>query len=410
MNTDIAVIGGGASGLSAAIEAKKSCPSAEVSILEKLPRCGKKIIATGNGKCNLSNISLSPRNYHGSVNAMEIINNAPGYYEFFTENLGVLCVTGSEGREGGIYPSSNSSSTVLNALRLKIQEMNISEVCGFDVNSLRQTENGFVVSSADDEIYCRKLIIAAGGCAGTSFGTDGSMLRILKNMGYKISDICPAVAPLKVNPMQLKGLKGVRAKGSISALSGGKILRTEKGEIQFNENTISGVCVFNLAYLFRDYENLVLRADIMPHMDENQLADYLFSIRKKRAGYPIEEMITGAFVKNLSVYLVKNILGKPLSDKIKSLSDNDIKLLAGGIKNLGFNVTGCSSWQNAQSTYGGIHADCIDNNLESKLHRGVYFCGEILDTVGDCGGFNLQFAWSSGITAGRNCGKSLNNA
>ena len=409
MNTDIAVIGGGASGLSAAIEAKKACPLADVSVIEKLQRCGKKIIATGNGKCNLSNMNISAENYHGSVNAMEIINNAPDYYEFFTENLGVICVTGSEGREGGLYPSSNSSSTVLNALRLKMQELGINEVCGFDVNSIKQNKNGFIISSADNEIYCRRLIIAAGGYAGTSFGTDGSMLRILKAMGYKISRICPAVAPLKVNPVQLKGLKGIRAKGNISAVSGGKILRTEKGEIQFNENTISGVCVFNLAYLFRDYDDLILRADIMPYMNENQFTDYLFSVKKTRGGYPLEEMLTGVFVKNLSVYLIKNILGKPLNDKIKSVSDNDIKLLSKGIKNLEFNVTGCSSWQNAQSTYGGIHADCINNNLESKLHKGLYFCGEILDTVGDCGGFNLQFAWSSGITAGRNCGKDLNN-
>ena len=407
MNTDIAVVGGGASGLCAAIEAKKFCPATDVSIIEKLPKCGKKIIATGNGKCNLSNVNLSSEKYHGSVNAMDIINNAPDCYEFFTKNLGILCVEGSEGRQGGLYPSSNSSSTVLNALRLKIQELGINEICGFDVNSFRQTKNGFALYSSDNEIYCRKLIIAAGGYAGTSFGTDGSVLRILKDMGYKISRISPAVAPLRVSQNQLKGLKGVRAKGSISAVHKGRILRTEKGEIQFNENNISGVCVFNLAYLFRDYENLVLRADIMPHMTENELADYLFCIRRIRRNYPLEEFLTGLFVKNMSVYIVKNVLGKSPESKISSLSDNDIKILSYRIKELEFNVTGCSSWQNAQATYGGIHADCINSKLESLLHKGLYFCGEILDTVGDCGGYNLQFAWSSGITAGRNCGISL---
>ena len=148
MNTDIAVVGGGASGLCAAIEAKKFCPATDVSIIEKLPKCGKKIIATGNGKCNLSNVNLSSEKYHGSVNAMDIINNAPDCYEFFTKNLGILCVEGSEGRQGGLYPSSNSSSTVLNALRLKIQELGINEICGFDVNSFRQTKNGFALYSS----------------------------------------------------------------------------------------------------------------------------------------------------------------------------------------------------------------------------------------------------------------------
>ncbi|MBR6385888.1 MAG: aminoacetone oxidase family FAD-binding enzyme [Ruminococcus sp.] len=407
MNIDIAVIGGGASGLTAAIEAKKICPFAKVSIIEKLPKCGKKITATGNGKCNLSNVNLSEKNYHGSVKAMNIIKNAPDYYEFFTKTLGVLCVTGSEGRQGGVYPSSNSASTVLGALRLKTAELGIDEICDFNVVSVKQTKNGFVVSSDNNEVFCRKLIIACGGYAGTSFGTDGSMLRILRDMGYKISKISPAVAPLKADRKQLKGLKGIRAKGNISAVYKNKILRTEKGEIQFNEDNISGVCVFNLAYLFRDYENLVLMADIMPHMNENELADYLVCIRKMRRIYPLEELLTGLFVRNLSLYLVKNILGKSPESLISSLSDNDIRVIAHRIKKLEFNVTGCSSWQNAQATYGGIHADCITDKLESRLHKGIYFCGEILDTVGDCGGYNLQFAWSSGITAGRNCGRDL---
>lgn len=407
MYTDIAVIGGGASGFAAAITAAR-LSGAKVTILERLSRTGKKIIATGNGKCNLSNKSLKPENYHGSVDAMKIINQTPDWYEFFTKGMGVICVSGSEGREGGIYPRSNTATTVVNALRLTAHSLGVEEVCDFDVKSISGNDNNYIIKSKDDTVICRKIIVACGGYAAPSFGTDGSVIRIFKEMGYKTSKVCPAVASLRVSPDRIKGLKGVRVKGKISAVSGGKILRTEYGEMQFNENNISGICVFNLAYLFQEYEGkLMLRADLLPDMEKNDITEYLGKIKKIRSGYSLEETLTGIFPKNLAVYLVKNTLQRPLTEKIETLSDSEIKKLAEIMKCLEFEVTGCSPWQNAQATCGGIHADCVTENLESKIDKGIYFCGEILDTVGDCGGYNLQWAWSSGIWAGMHCAESL---
>lgn len=408
MNADIVIIGGGASGYAAAVEVGKICPDAEIVIAEKLARTGKKLIATGNGKCNLSNVFLSEKRYHGSVDAMKVISKTPDYYDFFVKELDIMCVSGSEGREGGIYPHSNSATTVVNAFRLKIDSLGIKEICNFEIKSISQNKGKYILKSEDNQIICKKIIIACGGYAGTSFGTDGSMLRILKNMGYKTAKICPAVAPLRVSSDRLKGLKGVRAKGKISAVCGGKVLKTETGEIQFNENNISGICVFNLAYLFQQYEGkMILRADLFPESDEKNLISYLERVRKNRSEYSLEELLTGIFVKNLAVYLVKNTVCRPMTDKINSVTDDEIKRLAKAVKCLEFEVTGCSSWQNAQATCGGIHNECVTENLESKLHKGIYFCGEILDTVGDCGGFNLQWAWSSGIWAGRHCAESL---
>lgn len=402
MKTDIAIIGGGASGLTASISAKMTNPSASVLVIEKLQRVGKKIIASGNGKCNLSNINISEYNYHGSVNAMDIINRTPDYKSFFTDELGVLCVTGSEGREGGVYPRSNSSTTVLNALRLKMQELGAEELCECEITDIRPIKSGFELIHKNGVINCKKLIIAAGGYAGPSFGTDGAVMRLLKNMGYKTSKICPAVSALRADPDKLKGLKGVRVKGEVSAVSGDKILRTEKGELQFNENNISGICVFNLAYLFQEYEGkLSLRMDLMPDISGDELIRYFGSLRKNRADLPLEELLTGAFIKNLAVYLVKNSINRPLTDKISTLKNTEICKLISNIKSLEFEVTGCSPWQNAQSTMGGIHSSCVDKNLESVLHKGLYLCGEILDVAGDCGGYNLQWAWSSGILVGR---------
>ncbi|MBR5514305.1 MAG: aminoacetone oxidase family FAD-binding enzyme [Ruminococcus sp.] len=411
MTTDIAIIGGGASGLTAAITAKEANMAAKVTIIEKLPRTGKKIIASGNGKCNLSNLKLSKYNYHGSVNAVEIIEKMPDYRTFFTDYLGVLCISGSEGREGGIYPRSNSSNTIVNAMRMKLEELGIEEVCGCEVKDIVPEKGGFKLICGDEHISCKRLVIAAGGYAAPTFGTDGGIMRLLKNMGYKTAKICPAVAPLRVSPDSLKGLKGVRVKGEISAVSDGKILRTEKGEIQFNENNISGICVFNLAYLFSEYEGrLTLKADLLPEMQWNVLKEYLENIRKKRGNLSVEELLTGIFVKNLAVYIVKKSLDRPMTDKVSSLKNNEISAVVNCIKSLEFDVCGCSPWQNAQSTMGGVHSSCVDNNLQSKLHKGMYICGEILDTAGDCGGYNLQWAWSSGMLAGGSCGKSLKGA
>lgn len=401
---DVAIIGGGASGLAAAIGIVSADASLRVVIAERLDRVGRKILATGNGRCNLSNRYLSPKAYHGSVRAMEIIKKTPSADEFFSE-LGVLCTADEQGR---MYPYSNSAATVLSALRLKIEEFGVREECGFDVKSIESSGEGFILRSDSREIECRRVIIAAGGYAAPSFGTDGSMMRLLKGMGYQTAKICPAVAPLKVKPEHLKGLKGVRVKGKIAAVSGGKVIREETGEIQFTDNTVSGICVFNLANLMSQYEGkLLLRADLMPEMRTQKLEEYLCCVQYQRYECTLEELLTGIFVKNLAVYLTKRALGRTMTDKIAELKYSEIQKLAKLIKNLEFEVSGCSPWQNAQVTAGGIHGECVNEKLELKSHKGIYLCGEILDVYGDCGGYNLQWAWSSGLWAGKNCAMRL---
>lgn len=403
--TDIAVIGGGASGLAAAIGAKTANSSAEVLVVEKLAKTGRKILAAGSGRCNLGNTEPAPRFYHGSVrNAAEIIAASSGSAEFFA-SLGVLTCADSQGR---LYPVSSSGTSVLGALRLKNAELGAEELCGFGVTDFHKEKNGYRLISESGEISCRRIIIAAGGYAAPSFGTDGGMLRLLKEHGYKSAKICPGIAPLKVAPEAVKGLKGVRVKGKISAVTEGKILREEYGEIQFTENSLSGICVFNLAGLFSKYEGrLSLAADLLPDMTLQEVEDYLFSLRRIRKGSTADELLTGAFVRNLAVYLVKTTLGRQMTDRISMITDREIKQLAQRIKGLEFKVTGCSSWQNAQVTIGGIHGSCVDENLRSVRDGGIYFAGEILDIAGDCGGYNLEWAWASGLWAGKKCAESL---
>lgn len=406
MYTDIAVIGGGASGLAAAVGAKSENPCLSVAVFEKLDRVGKKLLSTGNGRCNLSSRNLSPEHYHGSVgNIMEIINSTVPAEEFFM-TMGVPLTADDQGR---MYPRSGSAATVLSALRLRVSELEIAEECGFELNSIRKSRGEFVLGSSDGRtVECRRVIAAAGGYAAPQLGTDGSVIRIFRDMGYTISKLCPAVAPLKTAPEKLRGLKGVRMKGAVSAVSGGRILKTEYGEIQFTENSVSGICVFNLARFFKDHEGkLTLRLDLAADMDRSELLCYLEMVKAQRADCPVQELLTGLFARNPAVYLVKNTLDIPLSEKIGSLGKGDLIKLADRIKSLEFEVSGCSSWNSAQVTAGGIHGSCVDEDLQSVRDRGLFFCGEILDADGDCGGYNLQWAWSSGLWAGKNCARSL---
>jgi len=409
MYTDIAVIGGGASGLAAAIGAKTENPALSVTVFEKLDRVGKKLLSTGNGRCNLSSRSLVSEHYHGSVkNLMEIIKNTSSAEEFFM-TMGVPVISDEQGR---MYPRSESAAAVLRSLRMRTSELGITEVCGFELAEIRRSKRGYIITSksgATAECHC--IIAAAGGYAAPQLGTDGSVMRIFRDMGYKTAKICPAVAPLKVSPDKLKGLKGVRVKGAVSAVSGGKILKTEQGEIQFTESALSGICVFNLARFFNEYEGrLALRLDLAADIEKAELIDYLERVSTQRAAYPLEELLTGFFPKNLAVYLVKNTFNRSLTEKISTLGKRDIIALADRIKSLEFEISGCSSWNNAQVTSGGIHGSCVDNELQSVRDRGIYFCGEILDADGDCGGYNLQWAWSSGLWAGSNCARSLKGA
>ncbi|MBO4524736.1 MAG: aminoacetone oxidase family FAD-binding enzyme [Ruminococcus sp.] len=404
--SDIAIIGGGASGLAAAVEAKNIMPQARVVILEKLDRVGKKLLATGNGRCNLSNINMSYEHYHGSVkNAIRIINSTPSAKEFFG-SLGVICSADTKGR---IYPKSNAASTVLSALRLRAAELGVVERCGFEANFIESADDCFRISSTSGEKYpCKRVIVAAGGYAAPQYGTDGSVIRLLRSKGCHTTKICPAVAPLRVRPELLKGLKGVRAKGRVMAFSGGRLLKEEMGEIQFTDSALSGICVFNMAHLVSNYDGkLTLRLDLAADMDTEQLVGYLRIIQYQRGSHTTEELLTGLFPRNLALYLTKRSLGRSLTDEISSLRDTELRQLAQLIKNLDFNVLGSASWKEAQVTSGGISGDCVDERLQLISERGIFLCGEILDVDGDCGGYNLQWAWSSGIFAGRNCAESL---
>ncbi len=402
-NYDIAVIGGGASGLAAAISAARTKPDAKIVILERLSRVGKKLLATGNGRCNYTNRNINQNCYYGSCN--KIYNSIENIdIEEFFRTLGVFGYADEEGR---VYPLSNNASSILDGLRLRISQYgNIDVICDFNVTSIKK-EKGFRISSENDYIFARNVIMAGGGMSQPSLGSDGSILRLLKNMGIGISALSPALTSFKVNPETVRSLKGVRAAANVALYSDKEILGAEKGEIQFSDGVISGICVFNLSCLCTNRKNLSLSIDFLPHINFTELADILKNIQLSRKDASLEDFLSGILHKRIGMFILKSVTDKALTEKVSVLSESELKKIASKIKNSVYSIKGLSGFEKSQVTAGGVVMSEIDDRLCSKKIKGLYLCGELLDITGKCGGYNLAFAFASGILAGKSCAEDL---
>ncbi|MBQ9383860.1 MAG: aminoacetone oxidase family FAD-binding enzyme [Ruminiclostridium sp.] len=395
---DIAVVGGGASGLAAAISAKRVNKKASVAVTERLPKVGKKILATGNGRCNLSNTDLG-RAYHGSCRDMP--DNAGICVPDFFAGLGVLCEDDGSGR---IYPRCRSAASVLDALRLECAKLGVEEICGFEVKKL-EIGKAFTLRSDTDSITARSVILAGGGKSQSALGSNGSLLGICSDIGISVAPAFPALVPLKTDPALVKPLKGQRADANVTFSHNGKAVKSERGEVQFTDGLLSGICVFDLSYLYDMYgRGSELRLDLLPGMSAEEVTALLKDTRSVRADTAPEDYLSGIFTRPMGIYILKRALGR-LPGKTREI--NDIAKVAGTIKALTFPVTGTAGFERSQVTGGGIVADELTERYELKKSPGMFACGELLDIYGDCGGYNLDFAFSSGILAGRYAASDL---
>ncbi|MCL2562625.1 MAG: aminoacetone oxidase family FAD-binding enzyme [Oscillospiraceae bacterium] len=380
-HTDIAIIGGGASGLAAAIAAARH--GAAVTILEKLPRVGKKILATGNGRCNLGNLSQDAKHCRGFPPPETVLAQFQGEEAFF-RSLGLLVRSDEAGR---LYPASGQASSVLDALRLECARLGVAEICAFDVREIRPSDGGFLLLSSDgNTARARRVILAAGGCAGPQYGTDGAGFRLAEATGHTVANPFPVLVPIPVEPQRVRALKGLRVQAKVTAYRNGHFMAAEEGQVQFAEGVLSGICVFNLAA----YQPDVLSLDLLPWCDEPHVL--LTEVMQTRAAALPEDQLTGLFPKRIGQALLKEteITGKPLADLVKDWR---------------FPAKPATNWEAAQATAGGvIH---VTKNLESLVVPGLYFAGEVLGVHGDTGGFNLRWAWASGTVAGEQAAKGL---
>ena len=405
MKTEIAVIGGGASGLMAAITAKKS--GKEVIILERKDRILKKVLITGNGRCNITNVNANISNYFGkNISSVENILNRftpQDTMDFFNE-LGIVC---NEENRGKVYPLSGQASSVVDALRFEAEKLGIKIETEFYVRKIEKDGFKFRIYSEDrKKIEAGRVIIAAGGQSYPELGSNGSGFELAKELGHSVTKLSPSIVQLKTEKYQVKGLQGIKTDVAVTAYGDNKKICTYDGELLFTDYGISGNVVFNISFVMPLYKNVEFEIDFMEKFDYNELYEMLKERKRILLHLTMENYFNGMINKKLGQFLSKVSGIEKLSKPVKDLNDSDIRKLCTVLKKYRVKILETTGFKNAQVTAGGVSLDEVNTEtLESKIVKGLYFSGEVLDVYGECGGFNLQWAWASGHIAGENAAK-----
>lgn len=397
---DIGIIGGSASGITAAINAKRKYPESSIAVFEQLPRLGKKILATGNGRCNLTNLNALSHPYRNEEFAKTVLNryNPKLVIDFFN-SLGLLTYADSAGR---VYPKSNNASSVSDALRFEVLSCGVDTLTELKIQDIAVKADSFVLNG---KYEVKKLIIATGGKSSPSQGSDGSGFALAESLGHTITKLVPSLVPLNSRPEKVKAVKGIRVADTALTLEGDYKEYHSAGEILFTDNGISGIAAMELsAFAERELRrgfDPVLSIDFLPEMSLDEVSEYITRVCKIKSGQPAENLLTGVLPKQLGVLLMKSCEIYDPASGISLMSDNMTQMLAVQIKSFKLPITGTKGFMYSQVTSGGIDVSEISSEtLQSKIKKGLYFCGEIIDVDGGCGGFNLQWAFASGLTAG----------
>jgi len=408
----ILIIGGGAAGLAAALTAKRQAPQASVLILERLDRVGKKILATGNGRCNLTNMQAGMPHFYsndrGALKAALQGMNPQLVLDFF-RSMGLLCQEEDEGR---VYPYCKQASMVLDIFLQALEREKIQVQCACTVISIARNKGRFVVKTAEGSSYTAdQVVLTCGGKAAPKLGSDGSGYTLAKGLGHSCTPLVPALVALKCDMNGLGGLKGIRAAGELTLLANDHVLGQEAGELQFTEYGLSGIPAMQLSgrlSRLRIGEKCTALVDLFPEWQEEALFRELKGRQKTAKQETLETFLLGTVHKRLAYAVMKSAGLQPLSKAVSDLSNGELHRLTETLKAWRFTVTGTQGWDNAQVTGGGIPLQEVDSRtMESKCISGLYLAGEILDVTGDCGGFNLHWAWCSGIRAGQAAAKAV---
>ncbi len=401
---DILVIGGGASGMMSAIISKKTSPELSVSVIEKSTRLLGKVAVSGNGQCNITNQNCSEEYYHGDSSfAAEIIKKfTPEMQKDFFLSLG-LPVFFREDKKG--YPNSLQATSVVDALRFYAEEIGVNIILDTEVKSVKKNKGNFDVFSGDKKFSARAVIVAAGGIAGGKLGND-SGYKILKSFGHKSTELRPSIVQLKSNEPFIKALQGIKLLAKLTAKIGEKTVTAPVGDLLFTDYGISGPAVLILSSYYQN-KDFTVYADLIPNLSQVETEKIL---KLKRANLPTrksEEFLAGLINRKLGLTIIKH-LGIDLKKPFSEITDEELERTNKTVHALKFNIIGTNGFQNAQVTSGGIHTtEFYPETLMSKKEKGLFAAGEILNVDGECGGYNLSFAWASGYLAGQGTKKYL---
>ncbi|MDE6388869.1 MAG: aminoacetone oxidase family FAD-binding enzyme [Lachnospiraceae bacterium] len=414
MGRKIAVVGGGAAGMMAAIQSARA--GAQVTIYERNDRVGRKLLSTGNGKCNFSNEMMGSDYYFGSGKALiDTIYRDFGVNETkdFFSSLGMRI----KDRNGYLYPASEQASTVLDVLRYELERLQVIIHTNQQVDSIvRERKLLFVETREHKKEKYDAVILACGGKAAPKTGSDGSGFKLAKKLGHGVVPTVPALAALRCKEDFFKRVAGVRCDAQLTLRVDGQPVRFERGELQWTDYGISGIPVFQLsrdaAYALRDGKNVAVEINLMPDYEQNAEDEvYVCSGESKyerfwadrwirQSNQTMERFVTGIVNKKIGLLLLK-VAGIKETDKANLVPESSRKKLEQLFRSFTVTVGEINSYEQAQVCAGGIDCMEVSHELESRFIPGVFFAGEILDIDGICGGYNLQWAWSSGSVAGR---------
>ena len=403
---DVCIIGGGASGLIAAISAKRIRPDLNVIVIEKNDRVGKKLINTGNGRCNITNADISSDHYYSSDE---------GFFDYFDgfslndtkdffESIGVLF---KEEEKGKIYPYSLQASSVLDALRYECERLSVDIHCSERVEKLDKSNEVFQVGTNISTYTSSTVIIAAGGATSDKLGGCRDGYNLLKQYSHTCTPLYPCITAVKTELNLIKALKGIKT-DVVLTLKVGKFKKSDFGEILFTEYGLSGPPVLQLSQMLKgSADNALFSIDFMPEYDFENIVLMI----KNRLNTVYEDKLENLFIGMLNKRIGQTIIkssGFQLSDSASNLSEKEIRAIVSKIKKFQLEVTGVRGFEYAQVTGGGIELNRFNcKTMQSNLCKGLFACGEVLDVTGDCGGFNLQWAWTSGYKAGVSAAMSI---
>lgn len=407
---DILIIGAGASGLTSAITAKDF--GCDVAIIESTSRIGNKILTTGNGRCNISNNKISASSVGYQSGTENFVQNTLNNFSVedtknFFLSLGLpFCELENE----KLFPKSLQASSVVDILKMSIEEREIPIYYNSKVKLIKKA-NKFIIETQDNTFSCNKLIIASGGKSAPKTGSDGSLYKICESLGHKVIEPVPGIVQLKLRYPYLRAMAGIKLNSTVYLMINDKLLRKESGEILFTDYGISGPPILQVSSLasrsLKNKDSVKLVIDIMPDISPSEVSDFILGHLAMFPQRSISTALIGIVNKKLIPTLLKDINVDSIHIPCDELSWKLKNKLCKRLKEWTFDCTDTNGFNNAQLTVGGIDTSYVNSStLESTILKNLFFCGEVLDVNGDCGGYNLQWAWSSGFIAGSSASKS----
>lgn len=383
----VAVVGGGAGGMLCALLLARA--GRRVLLLERGERLGRKLSATGNGQGNVTNVHLDETHYftddRAKVASVLRAFSGDDLVDFF-RSLGGLFSADERGR---VYPTGRQASAVTDLLRFALARAGAQVRCGFFVKEIQSRSGAFILSDGKEEYTADFVVLATGGKAGAHFGTDGNGYALAKSFGHTVTPLYPSLIQLKTETEFIRSLKGIRTDALVRAYDGEKCLKEERGDVLFTDYGVSGNAVFYLSAYLSGAKAPSLSLSFLPERSREEICA---AIKRRQTCLPKEEWLG---------CILNNALGRAIVRRAEKEGDGSAENLVSLVKDFRLKVTGTPGFDGAQVTKGGIPLSEVSEQMESKRRENLFFCGEILNADGECGGYNLQWAFSSGAAAAR---------